>query len=353
MARGAPSGGALPILLAPLACLAGGVLVYRAAAGAAARRRATGAPRSAARAPGLDRAGAVAHGTGAGRRLHRREHRTGRVCPRLPGHPAARHRRSGGRSGPARRHRHRVAELPDPAAGGRAGALARSSPAARSSRSGAPTRPSPRVAASVTVPALGVPASGLHLIHGWRAGDGSLSSAARRLIAPGPARNPGPQLPAAARTLSLTMAAPATAVQVTADLRSPAGAVTQVPLGPRLGAAADGHGAPARAGLTSWRPSSSTSPPASRRPPGISWPRTPAPPPSSRRACRWARRWSATRRAPASDRGARSVGGRGGGRRRRERRRSDGGRARGFTSRTAARPAWCGRRSRATVDRSR
>ncbi len=42
---------------------------------------------------------------------------------------------------------------------------------------------------SVTIPALGVPASGLALIHGWRQSDGSapLSTLADRLVGPGPA----------------------------------------------------------------------------------------------------------------------------------------------------------------------
>jgi hypothetical protein len=86
---------------------------------------------------------------------------------------------------------------------------------------------------TVTVPALGVPAAGLRLIHGWRAGDGSapLATLARRLGARGPTRVPGPRLPPGTRWLSVQIASPALAVGLTADLRSSAGAVTQVTLG--------------------------------------------------------------------------------------------------------------------------
>ncbi len=86
---------------------------------------------------------------------------------------------------------------------------------------------------SVTVPALGVPAGGLRLIHGWRTSDGtaSLSALARRLRGPGPVRVPGPLLPAQARWLSLPAVSPAVTVSVIADLRDPGGAVTQLALG--------------------------------------------------------------------------------------------------------------------------
>jgi hypothetical protein len=86
---------------------------------------------------------------------------------------------------------------------------------------------------TVTVPALGVPAAGLRLIHGWRAGDGSapLAALARRLAPRGPTRTPGPQLAPGTRWLSVQIASPALAVGLTADLRSAAGAVEQVPFG--------------------------------------------------------------------------------------------------------------------------
>jgi hypothetical protein len=83
---------------------------------------------------------------------------------------------------------------------------------------------------TVTVPALGVPANGLTLIRGWRESDGSapLAALARRLEPAGPVRVPGPLLPAGARWLSLRASSPGTAVDVTADLRDPQGAVRPV-----------------------------------------------------------------------------------------------------------------------------
>ena len=46
---------------------------------------------------------------------------------------------------------------------------------------------------AVTVPALGVPAAALTLMHGWRSSDGSapLSALARRLTRTGTGPNPG------------------------------------------------------------------------------------------------------------------------------------------------------------------
>lgn len=86
---------------------------------------------------------------------------------------------------------------------------------------------------SVTVPALGVPAAGLRLIHGWRAGYSSVprSALARRLRPPGPARTPGPQIKAAARMLSVGIHSPAIALGVAAELRASSGVVRQLPLG--------------------------------------------------------------------------------------------------------------------------
>ena len=85
---------------------------------------------------------------------------------------------------------------------------------------------------TVTVPALGVPAAGLTQIHGWRESDGSapLFVLARRLEPTGPVRVPGPMLPAGTRWLSLR-ASPAGAVEVTADLRDAQGAIRQVVFG--------------------------------------------------------------------------------------------------------------------------
>ena len=86
---------------------------------------------------------------------------------------------------------------------------------------------------TVTVPALGVPADGLSQIHGWRGSDGPapLTALARRLEPGDPVRVPGPMLPVGARWLSLRASLPGLAVEVTADLRDPQGAVRQVAFG--------------------------------------------------------------------------------------------------------------------------
>jgi len=86
---------------------------------------------------------------------------------------------------------------------------------------------------TVTIPALGVPADGLTQIHGWRESDGSapLAVLARRLEPGGPVRVPGPVLPAGAQWLSLRASSPGLAVDVTADLRDPQGAIRQVAFG--------------------------------------------------------------------------------------------------------------------------
>ena len=91
----------------------------------------------------------------------------------------------------------------------------------------------PSGAATATVPALGVPADALAGLHGWRSGDGSASPAAlaRRLVRPGPVRTPGPELPAGPSELRLRARSPRLAVQVSADLRDAAGNVRQVGLG--------------------------------------------------------------------------------------------------------------------------
>ncbi len=88
-------------------------------------------------------------------------------------------------------------------------------------------------AASATVPALGVPAGGLPLISGWRSNDGSasLSVLARRLRTSGPVRVAGPQLPPTARWLSIDASSPALNVTVTGDLRDASGTVRQLTLG--------------------------------------------------------------------------------------------------------------------------
>jgi len=86
---------------------------------------------------------------------------------------------------------------------------------------------------TVTVPALGIPAGGLTLIHGWRNSDGSapLAVLARHLEPTGPVRVPGPTLPADGQWLSLRVSSPGFGVEVTADLRDSQGAIRQVALG--------------------------------------------------------------------------------------------------------------------------
>jgi hypothetical protein len=92
---------------------------------------------------------------------------------------------------------------------------------------------------SVTVPALGVPSGTLARLHGWRSSDGSapLAVLGRRLAPSGPVRVPGPVLPAGARTLSLRASSPGIGVTVTADVRDGGGAIDRVVLG-----AAGAHG---------------------------------------------------------------------------------------------------------------
>jgi hypothetical protein len=87
--------------------------------------------------------------------------------------------------------------------------------------------------ATVTVPALGIPAGGLIRIHGWRESDGSapLAVLARRLEPGAPVRVPGPLLPPGTRWLSLTASSPRLGVDVTADLRDPQGAIRQIAFG--------------------------------------------------------------------------------------------------------------------------
>ncbi len=91
----------------------------------------------------------------------------------------------------------------------------------------------PSGAATATVPALGVPAAALSGLRGWRSGDGSASPAslARRLVPPGPVRTPGPVLPAGSSTLRLRARSPRLGVEVSADLRDTDGNVRQVGLG--------------------------------------------------------------------------------------------------------------------------
>jgi hypothetical protein len=86
---------------------------------------------------------------------------------------------------------------------------------------------------TLTVPALGIPADGLTRIHGWRESDGSapLPVLARRLEPTAPVRVAGPMLPAGTTWLSLRASSQGLAVGVTADLRDPRGAIRQVAFG--------------------------------------------------------------------------------------------------------------------------
>ena len=88
-------------------------------------------------------------------------------------------------------------------------------------------------AATVTVPALGIPAAELTEIHGWRQSDGSapLGALAQRLEPTGPVRRAGPTLAADTRWLSLRASAQGFEVEVTADLRDPQGTIRQVSFG--------------------------------------------------------------------------------------------------------------------------
>jgi hypothetical protein len=86
---------------------------------------------------------------------------------------------------------------------------------------------------SVVEPALGVPADALTRLHGWRSGDGSASMAtlARRLVPPGPARVEGPAIPSGAEYLSLAARARGVAITVTAELRDRDGTIHPLTLG--------------------------------------------------------------------------------------------------------------------------
>lgn len=86
---------------------------------------------------------------------------------------------------------------------------------------------------TLTVPALGIPADGLTRIHGWRESDGSapLPVLARRLEPTDPVRVAGPMLPAGTKWLSLRASSQGLGVGVTADLRDPRGAIRQVAFG--------------------------------------------------------------------------------------------------------------------------
>ncbi len=85
--------------------------------------------------------------------------------------------------------------------------------------------------ASVTVPALGVPAAALARIRGWRTSDGSapLRELAQRVVSAGPLRAPGPHVNV--RLLSARVDSPAVALDVTAVLRGRGGTLRRLTLG--------------------------------------------------------------------------------------------------------------------------
>ena len=86
---------------------------------------------------------------------------------------------------------------------------------------------------SATVPAIGLPADALSKLHGWRSGDSKLTlgQLAKAISPPGPVRRPGPMLPAATRELEAHVRADGLGVSVVADLRGRDGYVRRIPLG--------------------------------------------------------------------------------------------------------------------------
>jgi hypothetical protein len=232
LTRGADSGGPLPVLLAPLVSIAAGVLVYRLSAtalraGERLSRRGPLAVRlalvSLARAPVAPALAVafIAISTGLG----------GFAL----GYRATLQRGTADEAANVVPLDALIAPTPSFATPLELASLKR-----WRSIAGGPVLPVRRTDASfagagetITVPALGIPAAGLALIHGWRASDGSapLATLARRLQPPGAVRTPGPSLPAGARWVSLRVSAPGGGVEVTADLRNAAGSITQLSLG--------------------------------------------------------------------------------------------------------------------------
>ena len=86
---------------------------------------------------------------------------------------------------------------------------------------------------SVTVPALGVPAAVIPRLHGWRSGDSTvpLTTLARRLVSPALAHPSLDRLLAGATALRIRAQSFAIAVSVTADFLDPAHNLEQVRLG--------------------------------------------------------------------------------------------------------------------------
>ncbi len=244
LTRGSAGGGALPALLAPLACICVGVLVYRLAAVAL-----RAGERVARRGPSLTRLALVS--------LAR--------APTAPALAIAFIAVSTGLAGFALSYRATLLRGTADEAANQVplDALVAPGPSFQTPLEAAPLRrwealadgpvlPVRRTDAdylsggsSVTASALGVPAAGLHLINGWRQSDGSapLATLAQRLAPPGPVRVPGPTLPRDARWLAVSIRAADGGVLVTADLRDGAGTITRLQLG---GATPTAHSVRAR-----------------------------------------------------------------------------------------------------------
>ena len=232
LTRGTADGGALPALLAPLACICAGVLVYRLAAIAL-----RAGERLARRGPPLTRLALIS--------LAR--------TPTAPALAIAFIAVSTGLAGFALSYRSTLLrgtadqaanqvpldELVAPGASFQT-PLHVASLHRWDALAGGPVLPVRRTDAnylsggsSVTVSALGIPAAGLHLIHDWRQSDGSapLATLAQRLQPPGVVRIPGPAPADSARWLAVSIKAAGGGVLVSADLRDSAGAIRQLPLG--------------------------------------------------------------------------------------------------------------------------
>ncbi|MEO8968300.1 MAG: hypothetical protein ABI355_11730, partial [Solirubrobacteraceae bacterium] len=232
LTRGGATGGPVALLLAPLACLTAGVLVYRSAAvllSAAERLSRRGPARlrlplvSLARAPGGPALAiaclTISIGLGGFALAYRATLQRGEAdaaADRVPLDAVI---------GPSTAFMTPLALAPER----RWRALAHGTVLAvrRTEASYA------RGGAATTVPAVGVPWAGLLAMHGWRAGDGSapLAELARRLAPRGPVRTPGPRLPWGARRLLVTARTQGGGAVITADLRRPDGRVTALTLG--------------------------------------------------------------------------------------------------------------------------
>lgn len=230
LTRGSATGGALPALLAPLACLSAGVLIYRLAAtvlraGERLARRGPPLTRlafvSLARAPTAPALAiafvAVSTGLGGfalGYRATLLRGTSDQAANRVP-----------------------LDDLVPPTAAFTTPLQV--APLARwRALAGGPVLPVRRTYGSIaegissaTVAVLGVPAAGLPLIRGWRSGDGSasLQALANRLRPRGAVRTPGPRVDG--RGFALTVSATGGSFDVSAEVRDSSGAVHQVPVG--------------------------------------------------------------------------------------------------------------------------